>query len=319
MLLSNGLLVVPDGDPPSGEDRVNMKSLYDIFIHTNSHELFYVLFLGILQYYLEKNDFSLIKKALTELYQNLSYITLSGARDFELKAMSDLTAKLSFLLKSATRYNIEDMEKTDIQNAYNINKERLFVPKKEDPIDVVIDILDENIEHKKMMHPYVPPQVQTANVIENETQQVDHKFVKLKSDSDQINDAATEEKRQDQITDLIDNIIDENNLFKNIGTEDIWIEDDLFKAGDNPDIFDFCRDILKNIKENDLYLDFNIPTSAIIDDLFEPSDDENNDVTTEDVFEPSSEEPEFIIAEPAVPEKEIITPDTNSVSLDTDP
>ena len=217
------------------------------------------------------------------------------------------------MLKSATRYNIQTST-TDIQNVYNINKERLFVPKKEDPIDVVIDILDENIEHKKMMHPYVPPQVQTANVIEKETQQVDHK-----SDSNQINDAATEEKRQDQITDLIDNTIDENNLFKNIGTEDIWIEDNLFKAGDNPDIFDFCKDILKNIKENDPYLDFNIPTSAIIDDLFEPSDDENNDVTTEDVFEPSGEEPEFIIADPAVPEKEIITPDTNSVSLDTDP
>ena len=45
-------------------------------------------------------------------------------------------SKLSFLLKSAIRYNIEDMEKTDIQNAYNINKERLFVPKKEDPLDV---------------------------------------------------------------------------------------------------------------------------------------------------------------------------------------
>ena len=74
----------------------------------------------------------MIKKALTELYQNLSYITLSVARDFEFTAMS----KLSFLLKSATRYNIEDMEKTDIQNAYNINKERLFVPKKEDLIDV---------------------------------------------------------------------------------------------------------------------------------------------------------------------------------------
>ena len=45
-----------------------------------------------------------------------------------------------------------------------------------------------------MMHPYVPPQVQTANVIEKETQQVDHKFVKRKSDYDQINDAATEQK-----------------------------------------------------------------------------------------------------------------------------
>ena len=92
-----------------------------------------------------------------------------------------------------------------------------------------------------------------------------------------------------------------------------------FKDGDNPDIVDFCKDILKNIKENDPYLDFNIPTNAIIDDLFEPSDDENNDVTIEDVFEPSGEEPEFIIAELAVLEKEIIILDTNTVSLDTDP
>ena len=90
--------------------------------------------------------------------------------------------------------------------------------------------MDENIAHKKMMHPYLPPQVQTANVIEKETQQVDHKFVKLKSDYDQINDAATEQKIQDQITDRTDNIIDENNPFKNIGIEDIWIEDDLFKT-----------------------------------------------------------------------------------------
>ena len=37
------------------------------------------------------------------------------------------------------------------------------------------------------------------------------------------------------------------------------------------------------------------------------------------MFEPSDKEPEVIIAEPAVPEKEIIILDTNSVSLDTGP
>ena len=31
LTLSNGLLVIPDGDPPPGEERVNMKSLYDMF------------------------------------------------------------------------------------------------------------------------------------------------------------------------------------------------------------------------------------------------------------------------------------------------
>ena len=68
---------------------------YDMFCHANSHGIVSLPFLGVLQYYFEKNDFYLIKKALTELYGNLSCITLSGARDFDLNALSDLTAKIS--------------------------------------------------------------------------------------------------------------------------------------------------------------------------------------------------------------------------------
>ena len=113
--LSNRLLVVPDGDPPPGEDRVNMKSLYDMFRHITSHGLVSLPFLGVLQYYFEKNDFALIKKSLTELYQNLSYITLSGVRDFDFTAISDLTAKISFFKKAASRSNIAEMEKEDIK------------------------------------------------------------------------------------------------------------------------------------------------------------------------------------------------------------
>ena len=64
--LSNGLLVIPDGDLPPG---VNMKNLYQMFKHTNSHGLVSLPFLRLIQYYLEKHDFSLIKNALTELYQ----------------------------------------------------------------------------------------------------------------------------------------------------------------------------------------------------------------------------------------------------------
>ena len=80
--LSNGLLIIPDGDTPRGEDRINMKNLYELFRHTNSHRLVSLPFLGLIQYYLEKSDHSLIKSTLTELYSNLSCITLSGARDF---------------------------------------------------------------------------------------------------------------------------------------------------------------------------------------------------------------------------------------------
>ena len=47
-----------------------------------------------------------------------------------------------------------------------------------------------------MIHPYAPPQVQTADVIEKETQEVDDEFAKCKSDYNQINDAATEPKNR---------------------------------------------------------------------------------------------------------------------------
>ena len=262
--LSNGLLVVLDGDPPPGEERVNIKSLYDMFRHTNSHGLVSLLFWEVLQFYLEKNDFPLIKKALTKLYQNLSYVTLSGVRELEFAALSDLTLKLSFLLKAATMSNIEDQEKSDAQNAYNINKDHLYVPKQEDPLDVVIDILDEPVEHKKMMHPYVSPKVETADVIKTKTKQVDDEFDALKADYDQINNAATEQKKQNEISDLVDYIIDESNPFQDLGTEDIWIEDNIFDNKDDQDIVDVSKDILKGIKENDPYLDFKIPTDAII-------------------------------------------------------
>ena len=60
---------------------------------TNFHRLVSLPFSGLIQYHLEKND-----HALTESYLNLSYITLSGARDFRFEAVSNLVAKLSFLL-----------------------------------------------------------------------------------------------------------------------------------------------------------------------------------------------------------------------------
>ena len=147
---SIGLLVIPDGDPPPGENRVNMKNLYETFRHTNSHGLISLPFLGIIQYYLEKNDFSLIRNSLTERYSNLSYITLSGARDFDFNAVSDLTAKISYLLKSATILNFK--------KGKNLMREYTR--------DSVIDISDDEfVEHKKELHPYVPPQVQKADEI----------------------------------------------------------------------------------------------------------------------------------------------------------
>ena len=78
------------------------------------------------------------------------------------------------------------------------------------------------------MHPYLLPQVQTADEIEIETQLVDDDFAHLKAEYDQINDVATEQRKQNKITDLVDEVTDESNPFQNLSTEGIWIEDYLF-------------------------------------------------------------------------------------------
>ena len=77
-----------------------------IYLKPQIRTLVSLPFLGLLQYYLEENDHTLIKNATSELYHNLSYSTLSGARDFRFEEVSKLTAKLSFLLKrTAIRNN----------------------------------------------------------------------------------------------------------------------------------------------------------------------------------------------------------------------
>ena len=60
--VSNGLLVISDRDPPTGEDRVNMKSPYEIFRLKNSDGLVSLPFLGLIQYYLERKRFFADKK-----------------------------------------------------------------------------------------------------------------------------------------------------------------------------------------------------------------------------------------------------------------
>ena len=134
-----------------------------------------------------------------------TYITLSGARDLSFDAVAELTGKTFFLLKKETIRNTRESEESNDRNAYNINKGRLFQPKTEDLLDTVTDILDDpTVKHKKEMFSYVPPQVETAHEIEKEVAAVDDNFKKTKAEYDQINDAATEQKKQNIITDLLD-------------------------------------------------------------------------------------------------------------------
>lgn len=49
------------------------------------------------------------------------------------------------------------MVREDRENAYKINNNASYVPKTEDPLDVVIDVTHDDIEHKKTMYPCSTP------------------------------------------------------------------------------------------------------------------------------------------------------------------
>ena len=46
--LANGLLIVPDSEVPQGEEKTNLKNLYEMFRYTKNHGLVSMQFLGIL-------------------------------------------------------------------------------------------------------------------------------------------------------------------------------------------------------------------------------------------------------------------------------
>ena len=245
--LSNSLLVVPDRNAPP-EGKINLRQLDDLFRNTNSHGLVSLPFLGLLQFYLEENDQSLIKNALTELYQNLSYSALSGATDFRFESVSDLTAKLSILLKHETLGNRKIREIENEVLAKKVNDGRIFEPKIEDPLDDVIDIIDVlGVEHKKTIHPYVKPTVETADKIDKNQQNIDIDFVDLKTKFDKVNDVANEQKKEKKIEDTIGSMINENNPFNTF--DNFWWEDDLFNKRDSEETVDAFKNILEEINE----------------------------------------------------------------------
>ena len=142
------------------------------------------------------------------------------------------------------------------------------MPKIEDPLDTVIEILDNpDAEHKKEMYPYVPPQVQAADEIETETTLVDDEFTDLNTKYDEINDVVTTQKKQQRVTDLVDDIIDESKPFQNLGTEDILIKDDIHDKNDSKETIEISKNILKDINKNDPFLYFDVPTEQTIYDV----------------------------------------------------
>ena len=107
-----------------------------------------------------------------------------------------------------------------------------------------------DLEHQKTKHLYVELHVKDAQTIETETQATNSEFSKLKQKFDKVNNAATEQKSQTDAINLTDDILDGDNPFIYIDTEDIWIEDDLFDDNDTKAIKNILKEImLQNLTE----------------------------------------------------------------------
>ena len=149
----NGLLVVPEGDAQPGGNKINMKQLYDLFKNTGSQGLVSPPFLGLLLHFFESSqDLKFTKNATTELYKNLSYMSLSGARNFEFDAVINFIAHLSFITKGNT---IENTKMREIENDLLVKKisdGRIFEPKIQDPLDDVIKYSTIQIQNIKRQH-----------------------------------------------------------------------------------------------------------------------------------------------------------------------
>ena len=143
---------------------------------------------------------------------------------------------------------------------YKKLKKYNFVEKPHKFSEEVIDGLFKDLEHKKVEHPYVEPQVQDAEKIERETKKENDEFLDLYKTFNEINDAATQQKKDNEVPDLIDDIKDEGNPFNDTfkaDREDIFIEDNLFDDFDQNhqnDIKMVCDDILKdeNLNQKDV-------------------------------------------------------------------
>ena len=101
--LTNGLLVVPDSETPDGKEKINIKNLHEIFKDSPR-------FLGALGIFFGLN-ISVRKNAITELYKNISYETLSGTKDFTFGSVSDLISGLSFKIKESFLSNRDRQKK----------------------------------------------------------------------------------------------------------------------------------------------------------------------------------------------------------------
>ena len=122
------MIIVPDGEVPEGEEKKDLESLYEIFRKTRSHGFVSIQFLGVLGIFFGAGVKE-SRNAITELYKNLLYSTLSRGSDFNFNfdAISEFIGTLSFSIKKSTLANRDRKEVEDAKKAREIIDTTTFV------------------------------------------------------------------------------------------------------------------------------------------------------------------------------------------------
>ena len=120
---------------------------------------------------------------------------MSGARKFSFDSTSDLTSGMNFKIKGLTLSNRDRQVKEDEISLEKINEDTTFVELPDQFEEDLIDDFFQDLEHNKTEHLYVEPQVQDAVTIETETKNTNNKFFGLQQMFNEVNDAATEQKK----------------------------------------------------------------------------------------------------------------------------
>ena len=105
-----------------------------------------------------------LKDAITGLYKNLSFKTLTREQQIEFKKISDLSTHLNFKMKQSILLNLEIQDKDIKKNNQNVKIIYEFYKKHSDEGTFQKQI----IEHEKVEAPYLPPTAQDAQTIEDE-------------------------------------------------------------------------------------------------------------------------------------------------------
>ena len=209
-----------------------------------------------------------MKNTITELYQNLTFENLSGARETQFDWISDLVLHIPYKLQHSSLLNTEkkdpDTKKYNesVKEKYDFDEKPSVDNKFEEQI--VMEMLNNApYDHIKTEELYVEPTAQDAETIDEEMKQENEDYLKTAAEFNKIDMAATAQKKR-LYNNLFDAVIDLHNSMQIIDnaptTEDIFSDDNLFSEkdieDDNKQIID---DILKDINYFNILMQYTPP------------------------------------------------------------